>query len=316
MQTALEHLWTIVSKFVTQVKLETLPRLTAFEITKRSWARPVESYDDAPALYKEFFAGLMVDGSPFPYAVLTPTYEGFLRRENEKLVCSPDHRLFILEKARNTFSCTCYAFEEINYLEMGEILLQAWITVSGIANNGVLTASTFKFNAVTDYLFAPIVNRMRTGDRFTPAGDRRLEWLKFDYLGDLNFKFMNFARDTILPGETVLCTVLQPDIRIELARILGRSFYRIVTPAHLTILTDCELITIRDDHSQLRSQGTRYGGIWTYIPLRRITSVSLAEKEDNLLVLSIHLPGDDHLELPFSAANRHEVEGLCAAIIN
>jgi hypothetical protein len=316
MQTALEQLWTTISKFVTQLELETLPRLTAFEITKRSWARVVETYDDVPALYKEFFADLLADGSTFPYAVLTPTYEGFLRRENEKLVCNPGHRLFILEKARNTFGCTCYAFEEINYVEVGEILLQAWMTVSGIANNGALTASTFKFNAVTDYLFTPLVTRMRTGDRFTPAGDRRLEWLKFDYLGDLNFKFMNFARDSILPGERVLCSVLQPDIRLEVARILGHSFYRMVAPAHLTILTDCELITIRDDQSQLRNESTRYGGIWTYIPLCKITSVSLAEKEDNLLGLSIHLPGDDHLELLFSAANRREVEGLCTAIAN
>jgi hypothetical protein len=287
-----------------------LPLLTAAEQTRLSWARRVESYDELPEFYKSFVDALLRDTGAFPYLVLTPTFKGFFHPENEKLVCSTDHETHILEKVGSRLVPTCYSVGDISYLEVGMILLQAWITMRGIAGDSLLTSSTLKFNAVTRYLFDPILGKIRSAPDGCPGVDLNVERAKFDYLCSLNFKFMNFARASILPGERVIYVLLQPQIRARLLAFLGRSFFRTISPAHLSILTDTELIMIRDDHSEIWRQQVKYGGIWTYIPLDKIRRVSLAKRDEDLLVLSIYLPADDHVDVLFSASMQPEVEEL------
>jgi hypothetical protein len=76
----------------------------------------------------------------------------------------------------------------------------------------------------------------------------------------------------------------------------------------MTILTDRELIVIREEAT--RRKEDRYGGIRDYIPLGKIVSLSLMEKDDNLLVLTIQLPGNSRFELLFQGSARGEVEQL------
>ena len=80
---------------LTNLNLDNLPLLTASEQTKRSWAKEIESFDKVPQIYKGFFDAHLDDGTPFPYTVITPTFNGFIRRENEKLICSQDNKIFI-----------------------------------------------------------------------------------------------------------------------------------------------------------------------------------------------------------------------------
>ena len=54
---------------------------------------------------------------------------------------------------------------------------------------------------------------------------------------------------------------------------------RKVDLAHLVILTDSELIVIRDDPSSPAScDDTHYGGVWDYLPLSRVCEASLDER--------------------------------------
>jgi hypothetical protein len=76
----------------------------------------------------------------------------------------------------------------------------------------------------------------------------------------------------------------------------------------LSILTDRELIIIKEDPEKWAGNDTRYGGIWTYIPLNKITAVSLGERDPNTLTLSIHLPQNDEVSSIFALANRSELE--------
>jgi hypothetical protein len=76
----------------------------------------------------------------------------------------------------------------------------------------------------------------------------------------------------------------------------------------MSILTDRELIIIRED--ERLGARARYGGIWDYIALNKILSLSLSGKGDNLIVLSIHLPEGEHLEVLFQASAKQEVDLL------
>jgi hypothetical protein len=81
--------------------------------------------------------------------------------------------------------------------------------------------------------------------------------------------------------------------------------------AHLTILTDKELIVIQDDERSRENRGVRYGGKWQYIALSRISAVSLREHADDLLILSLTLsPGERRLEIIFAASRKQELTQL------
>ena len=234
---------------------------------------------------------------PLPHAVLTPTFPGYVHRENEKLVFSLDRQLYVWERIKNDLKCTGYAFDDIQTIEIGTVLLYAWIGITGVASDGVLTTSIFKFNSVTDWLFAPFIQEIRGAAGDMADADREAEIRTLDSRVQSNFKFRNYARRSLVPGEKVIDALWQPEIRHKLLTLLGRSFFRTIAMTHLLILTDRELIIIREDEAspQWRDE-SRYGGVWKYIPLDKITSISLAPKETNLLALVIHLPENDSLD--------------------
>jgi hypothetical protein len=278
--------------------------MSAAEQSMQAWARHLYSLAEVPDIYRDFFDTLPV----FPYAVLTPSYEGFLVRVNPKLVCSFDNQIYVLEYRSNRLEVTCYPVQNVSYIEVGTILLKSWIKIGGVTSNG-LASSTFKFNAVTQPFFYPIIEPVRlTSPSPNPPADLQTERDKFNYLLNLHFKFMNYARRSILPGEQVIASLLQPEIQANVLTLLNKTFCRTVSPAHLSILTDREFIFIKEDPETWTDNGTPYGGIWTYIPLNKITAVSLSERDDDTLTLSIHLPENDVVSAIFAMANRSELE--------
>jgi len=277
------------------------------EKTKKTWAKIIESYQEIPDYFKDTFQTLPVNGGGFPYTVLTPSNLGFFHKEKPKLVCSFAHKLYIIEEIKGDVSCTCFPVKDINYVEIGSILLRSWIRINGITSNG-LKSSMFTFNSVTLKYFKPIIEAVRINTDNSANADLETERNKFNYLNKLNYKFMNFARRSIMPGEEVLCTVLQPEVQVELFNILKKSLFRTVSPAHITILTDSELIIIKDERQRFTKN--KYGGIWNYIPLEKITSLSLAEQTNNTFTLSIGLPENDTIRSIFAATNKPDIDTL------
>jgi hypothetical protein len=73
-------------------------------------------------------------------------------------------------------------------------------------------------------------------------------------------------------------------------------------------LTNRELIMIREQLLQNRKDN--YGGIWDYIPLNKIATLSVNPKDENLLTLSIRMLTDGQLEFLFQAALKEEFDQL------
>jgi len=287
-----------------------LPWLSAAEQTRLSWARRVETLDEVPDLFKGFFDNLAGNATPFPYTVLTPSYAGFLVRTNEKLLCALDPDLYILESVDNHCTVTAYPVTAINYIEFGTVLLKSWITISGRTTQGVVASTTIKFNTVTDYLFAPFVAKIRAAGGAGEADDLAAERAKFNHLGKTHFKFMNVAKKNILPGEHVLQSLMQPDIRTEIVHLFGRSLYRTIAPAHIAILTERELIMVRDEEQDFWGGEAPHGSIKTYIPLERIHGCSVADQGKNLLVFTVHFADNENFASVFSPVNRPALEQL------
>jgi hypothetical protein len=138
---------------------------------------------------------------------------------------------------------------------------------------------------------------------------RASELEKFNGWVRRNYKFMNYARRSLVGGEAVIHAVLQPEIRANEVTIFGKTFYRVVSPTFAFILTDRELIVIRE--AERKGWEARYGGIWDFIPLDKIRSLTLSEKDSSLLALSIQLlPEGTRLELLVRSSAKQELEPI------
>jgi hypothetical protein len=295
-------------KQVTASTAAALPLLSASEQTMSSWARPVQSYAAVPDIFQSFFEPFLAAGREFPYTVLTPAFEGFLFRTGEKLICDLGDTIIVLERNSSSFDARCYPLQGIIHVEVRTILLDTRIKISGLTDSGAPAASTLRINTVCDYLFTPILDRIRLAKGGSTDAIPCSDSEKFNHWNKSNFKFMNYARCSILEGERVFQAILQPEIRSSQVTILGRTFYRTISPTLACILTDREFIIIREDTRQ--AGGQRYGGIWDYIPLNKISAISLNERENRLLVLSIQLPGFAPLEYLFRTSAKQEIDEL------
>jgi hypothetical protein len=280
------------------------------EQTRLSWARLVGSYADVPEPYNKFFEPFLAGGQDFPYVVLTPTFKGFIQpKTTEKLICDFGHEIVVLEKKGISFEAQHYPAEGIQCIEVSAILLVSYLQISGVTKNGTPATSLIYFNSVTDYLIMPIVERMRSAAAQLTGVTQDAEGFEtFNRWNEVSIKFMNYARRSVLKGDEVLHALLQPEIRKRIFTIFGLTYDRLLSPTHAIILTDRELIIIREDEKQIKDG--RYGGIWDYIPVKKIAALSLNRKDNDLLTLSIRLPEHTSLERLFRASAEPEIHQL------
>lgn len=237
----------------------------------QTWARVIESVADAPGDFRAALDVLEKRLGEFPYAVFAPRMDGPGSTHKRRVLCHADETISICEETNGEVTEISLRYADISVLEVGNILLYSWFSIWGKSTRGEEIALTVEFNESTQRHFEPFFAQMR------PAGekgaDRAAEHAKLSFLSSDNFKFMNFACQTLIPGERVLHTVYQPIRREALVAFLGRAFYRTIFPAHLLLLTDRELILIGEaEHVAEKNRG-KYGGTLRYIPLRLLESV-------------------------------------------
>ena len=276
--------------------------------THLTWARVIASPESVPDPYQEFIQSWLAQGEAFPYTVLTPTYENFLNKITEKLIWVGEQEIRVLEKNGKHVTVQSYQLGEISYTEVSSMLLDYRLKISGMTSQGIPASLLFRSSAATDYLFAPILRKIRLQAHSSEDVGQVPDLEIFNRWSSSNFKFMNFARRSVLAGEKVIDCLLQPEIRARRFTFLGRTFYRTISLTHVCILTDLELILIREEAPPGRND--KYGGIWEYIPLNKVASLSMSTRNGNLLALSLKLVTGDGFECLFDVMRQDEVEQL------
>ena len=125
---------------------------------------------------------------------------------------------------------------------------------------------------------------------------------------------MNIGRRVILPGDCVLTSIMQPELRTQVAQLFGHVYSRSRAPAHIVVLTDRELIVAAEEKQSLRRDTSRYGSITTYVPRRKIAGAAISETANACVMLAVHLPEGEQVQIEFAAAQREEVRRLAAAL--
>ncbi|HEX3044931.1 MAG TPA: hypothetical protein VHY08_09250 [Bacillota bacterium] len=277
--------------------------------TQDTWARLVREAKEIPESFTGFFQKLDTDQTLFPYTVFTPPDRCYRSRSNPKLICLFDDRIYVAEKLKKEIVGRCYLMNQIIYLEMGTMLLHSWFKICGIVNDQVASI-TVEYNTVVEHLFKPIIEKIRAAIYHLEKTDDLMERMKketkkFDYLIKENYKYMNFGKKSLLPGTEVSQILLQPDIRVK----YWKYFTRTISLVHQTILTDKELIIIKEGADS--NHRVRYGGIWCYIPLYKITKLDVTRNlEEDVYKLSVNLPENIAMNTLFSADQKPQLDLL------
>lgn len=273
-----------------------------------SWSQLIETFGDIPAPFVDACRPMLAEIQPFPTVVFAPVVQGFRRKTTEKLVAEIGDHIHIWERAGSQIITTTFAVPDISLLEMGHVLLYSWIAFQGVTVQGEVSFARVEFNTVSTPLFIPFLRGIRPSSRAIREDEWQKELAKFDFLETANYKFMNYARESLRPGEEVLHVIWQPKLRRPLITLFGWSFYRTLFLAHLAVLTDQELILISDDPRLTEVRGERHGGIWQYVPLQHIQAASLTAESHDVLTLSLTLyPGSHRLEKRFAAAQEQDL---------
>ncbi len=292
-----------------------LTTLTGARQTMMSWSKIIESREAVPEIYKTFFNAAPGETQEFPYTVLAPALDGFPRRTSEKLICYRDQTLYILERHSNRFSTLGYPVKTIQTVETGNVLLRSWVTISGVTIEGIAASTKVEFNAaVGERYFAPFLSKIRPAAIELDETSHGVEQAKFDALAAANFKLMNMGRASLIRGEKIIQLVFQPEIRKRAGAFFGWVFYKTITPAYLTILTDKEIVLVQEPERGIGGSAARYGCIQRYISLSNIRKITVNEQENNLLNLSIHLSQDKRVEKFFDLSTKQEMEQLWGEI--
>lgn len=271
--------------------------------TTASWARPITSYEGIPQIFKEFIPQM----EPFPYIIYSPPDAWGNRKTNGKLTCMYQDRIVVLEVMGKKVTVVCYWFKDINYIEQGTMLLYSWIGINGLIDDK-LSVSIVEYNSVVVDLFDRIVKTIRQVYLMLDNMDGDQDLSKLEFLNKLNYKFLNYSHESILPGEKIIGTVYQPDISEKVLIV----FKRTVTLAHLTILTDKEIIIIKNEElvKVKREYDFKHGGVWAYIPLDKIINMTINVNEKKGLLTLILFVKENAISLLFSLLKQQDLEVL------
>lgn len=272
--------------------LPVFPTVGAYEQTRKSWATQIRDYEGIPECYKPYYEALKQSHQPLPYTIKTPSFEGFFSPTTEKMITLMDDSLLFLDRVDRKTTLQQISLDQIGYVEYKSVLLASRIGIYGLDANHKPVRIEFRFNTVNDYLFQPIIEAFRTRGKDLGDGPRHVE--EFDFLLDLNYKLMNYARRSLLPEEKVEEVVLQPAIERERFRLHTQAFTRMVSPAHLAIVTDREVIWIQDEpRNQAKSH---YGGTWLYIHPEKLTKLTFANQGLDINSMNLHFEDGSRLE--------------------
>ncbi|MCX7709026.1 MAG: hypothetical protein N2484_04185 [Clostridia bacterium] len=280
--------------------------------TMASWPKVIKSKEELPQFFTNYIHEEIMDTPNFPYMVFIPPAGFGLKKYNAMVIYLWEKSLCFVEKIKKQADILVFPFEKINFIEKGTVLLNSWLKIGGIIDDKPVHKK-FEFNTVAIEYMNNIVEAIRSSyisSSLTLVEKSEKE--KFDYLSKVNYKFMSYGKGSLRPGGKVIQMMVQTEIKEERLRVFGKSLFKTVAPMHLSILTEEEYILLQDTSDGF----SRYGIVYTYIPLSRIEN-TLQEPipENDTFRLCLDLRNKDQIRLLFQNRFRDEVKTFLDAMM-
>jgi hypothetical protein len=272
--------------------------------------RVISSYDEIPTGFLAAFPG---GDEGFPYTVLIPAADASLFQEspNPQMLCLYKDRLVNLEALQDGVETHEYALKSITSVEHGRVLLNSWLTIHSASRH-----KTFNFTSTVDQVFSPMIKAIRgtSGEHETEdsAAQTREEATKLGYLWKLNIKYFNYAKQSLAPGATIRASVYQGDIPLSKLNFFKKPVFSSHLSGHLAMLTDRELVFIKESEEIREIHDTSYGGVFSYIPLEKIKSVAFESNNDKKVdcLMNIQLVDGKYYQFQFSTATAVQLDAF------
>lgn len=280
----------------------------------RSWTRVIPTFEEVPEPFRNHLEAYMNNVPQLPYVVFIPPERAVSGKVNPKIICAVEDEILIFEKEKKQIRKTSLKIKNINYLESGSVLLYSWIKINGLVDGKTSTIS-ITFNTTTESLFEPIIEKVR---KICPIEDSKAQLSaaqeareKLLFLSTLNFKFMNMAIKS-LSGENIVEQILfQPEIKVPTLKLFGRTFYKTLVKTSLIVLTNKELILIRDPNDML----FKSGGVMHYISLDKLKDIWVMTTDEQIISsLTMEFSEGERLLMNLGYSNLGEIQGLIGIV--
>jgi hypothetical protein len=275
--------------------------------TQRLWPRLMESRADVPEIYLRSGA---FDGEVFPYAVFFPENVVFVNgravKTRQKMVAfyavdPRGPRIAVLENVRAAVERTDHPLDQIQSLRVEDVLLSAVVSIRSPS-----VSSRIGFNSVRDNLFQPVIevvrNRFNRREGFPagvpsggePTGIRK----KLAAVPRISLKFVNYGAKSLLPGQDVRAALFRESVNMKTLR---KGLFRLIDHFSAPVLllkTDGELIAVEEPAKIRTRKKMEYGGIFTFIPLDKVSHTSIEGSAPAKLVIRLTGGGTAQFSFP------------------
>lgn len=281
----------------------------------RQWARRIESVDQIPTGFAPHFPSGI---NRFPYTILVPPDSLFFRHfTGASLIVLLSGNIMILSQNGNTVSSRTFNPGSVTLLEYGSVLLSSWLRIEAPE-----FSLKIPFNSVNHRLFDPLIETLRPCIRADETGSPGIftERSKFDYLYTVDYKYGNFCREAICPGDRVSKILYEKDRPDDAGgfggfhTLPGYVFRKKFRTSHCSVLTERELIIIRESEPLRKEGHTLYGKIISYIPLTSIREISI-RKYGISQFIDVTLQGGKPVPVQYGIEN-DETEAFITAVKN
>lgn len=277
-------------------------------LSRQFWPRAISSYDEIPSGFLAAFPG---EDAGFPYTVLIPEGELslFQNAVNPQMLCLYNDRLVNLEAIQGEVQITEYALKSITSVEHGRVLLNSWLTIHSASRS-----KTLSFSSSVEQVFSPIIKALRATvdapEADGAAAKTQEEVTKLGYLWKRNIKYFNYAKQSLAPGATIQASVYQEDISLSKLNFFNKPIFSSYLSGHLAVLTDRELVFIKESEEIRETHDTSYGGVFSYIPVENIKSVAFEASDDKKVdcLANISLVDGKHYQFQFSTATAVQLD--------
>jgi hypothetical protein len=242
--------------------------------TTDRWTKEINDFSTLPeTLQIEINKILDRQDNNHPLAIKVPANED--HESPETLLIIFDDIVYILENHDEYVETNSIQYSNINFVELRIILLDSYI----ILNDGIINKKIF-FNTSSDGFFHQLIEKIRNKQNPNDTFDLNYETL--NYLEEIDIKLYNYSKYALKFHHDIVDSVYQNES-------IGNAF-----GSSITILTDNELLFIKEPNKDKQPMDSLYGGQWLYIALDKIVDVSIEnDKAENKFSLVIYFK-DNH----------------------
>ncbi|MDF2547463.1 MAG: hypothetical protein K0R93_2361 [Anaerosolibacter sp.] len=273
------------------------------------WARLLNNHKDIPQIFQKSLSQILDETNTLPSIIYAPQDMWRKRNINDKLLFIYKNLVYSLESVENSILIACHPFENIIRIEHGKILLYSWIRIVSVIDNNIVS-SIIEYNTVVESFFKEIMKTIRDSiinTRIkTISSDNRNSFYSTE---DLTCRLQNYTDNCLLPSQKVISAVFQPAI-FENSWFITKN---LLMPNQLAILTDEEFIIYKEEYEN--ADISKFGGVWTYIPLNQIRDLErIPDTSSNLIQLCIRLNGSQKVILLYPLKRGDDVSKLISYI--